>query len=161
MFPDLNNLDPHRIRAKLNDGLYAAQVAIWFASDTIARTLDGIEKETLTEYVNRLHSKLVLKTQEKIDLQDCIANNISLALDKLCVYLQQKSQADIVELINILREIGPLVVLGNYLNTVLERCREVEQAATIGAGECFISRHITQKYNIKILTQKYNILAQG
>ena len=125
MFPDPSTLRPHRIRQKLEEGLTAAQVAVWFASPTITRTLVTEEVNILVDYVSGLHSRLVLRTEEKLDLEAYLLNNnISTAVDKLCVYLQGKSEGDVVELIEFLQETGSLTSLGAYLNILLERCRD-------------------------------------
>ena len=127
MFPDPASLRPQRIREKLEEGLSALsdQVAIWFASSTIVRTLSTTEPKILIGYCGALHDKLILRTEENLELEEYILNNnIPTALKRLCVYLQRKNEGDIVEMIDFFQGIGPLIPLGAYLNVLVERCRQ-------------------------------------
>ena len=123
MFPDIALLRPNRIKQKLRDGLTPAQIAVWFSSESITRVLATYTGETLGEFVRNMQASLILKTEEKSELiVNILNNNIERAIDKLCVYLQQKSDEDITEFADMLRERPALAALSRHFDSVLQRC---------------------------------------
>ena len=130
MFPDPEALQPDRVRQKLCKGWSPAQIAIWFASDTIAHVLSTYTAEPLDILMQKLQKNLILEIEEKIEIVSFILNDQKEpALDKLCAYLSRKSAEDIIQFQDILQTRTP--ELATYLSVVIGICEEASKQEEI------------------------------
>ena len=126
MFPDLEELQPNRIRNKLHEGYSPAQIAVWFTSDTIAHVLSTYTEEPLDVLLRVLQRRLILKIEEKSKLLPFIFDNHKdQAIDMLCMYLCGKSDEDIEQFQIMLQTRMP--ALAEYLNAALRKCEEASR----------------------------------
>ena len=126
MFPDIVDLESHRVREKVSEGRSPAQIAIWFASDAIAQVLSTYIREPLDVFMKQLKSSFILEIEEKTELISFITNNKKdQALDKLCTFLSRKSAKDIKEFQALLQTRTPQ--LADYLNSVIVQCEKIDR----------------------------------
>ena len=124
MFPALQNLGPDRIRQKLARGQTPAQITMTFVANIVTREINNKIPDSLEKFVRDLQDNLILRQPEKVVLIEHIANNDNItALDKLCGYLENKPDKDIIELIQILEHSQYLAQLGQFLRSVFDRCQ--------------------------------------
>ena len=124
MYPDAANLQPERVRRKILEGRSAEQVAVWFASDSIAHVLSTYTIEQLNVLMKELEINCILEIEEKSKIITFIRNNEKdKALDKLCTYLSRKSCKDVKQFQVMLQTRFP--TFADYLNTVISRCEEI------------------------------------
>ena len=130
MFPDPENLPSARIRVKLLEGRSPAQIAVLFASHTIALELSTYTREPLDVFKSKLQSHLILEIEEKSEIITFLLNNQKQqALDRLCSYLSRKSAEDIKQFQVMLQTRIP--PLADYLNNVISRCEAISKQPDI------------------------------
>ena len=136
MFPHLETLKPGRIKQKLGQGRTPAQIALMFSSNAVAWEINSKIGTSLESFVRDLQEKLILEQEEKVELLVHIANNNhATALDKLCGYIKNKPDEDIIEFIEQLEQTTLLAHIGHFLRSVLVRCLEVASSTHSSSTE--------------------------